>query len=201
MDRQNFCPAVEAAIENIKVPNNWVTDLSKGRQTSLNTRSDLREWVKDRVEEAEKVLDKKDIDPKDMAFKPGMDFDDPVNKLNNSEIQLQSGFKQAYRSILDQESSNFLKPTIISGRGDNFLTHAIKDIIELEEVEWAGENGCIYHNQGKVYIFDGEKYRSIGDPRLDYSKKTAFDREVWRKAAKDDRKIIWASSFHQSQEL
>jgi len=195
MDRQNFCPAVEAAIENIKVPNNWVTDLSKGRQTSLNTRSDLREWVKDRVEEAEKVLDKKDIDPKDMAFKPGMDFDDPVNKLNNSEIQLQSGFKQAYRSILDQESSNFLKPTIISGRGDNFLTHAIKDIIELEEVEWAGENGCIYHNQGKVYIFDGEKYRSIGDPRLDYSKKTAFDREVWRKAAKDDRKIIWASSF------
>jgi len=113
---KTFCPAVEAAIENIKVPNNWVTDLSKGRQTSQHQKRSTRVG-KDRVEEAEKVLDKKDIDPKDMAFKPGMDFDDPVNKLNNSEIQLQSGFKQAYRSILDQESSNFLKPTIISGRG------------------------------------------------------------------------------------
>ena len=192
---KTFCPAVETAIDRIKVPNNWVTDLSEGRQTSLNTKNDLREWIKDRVEEAEKVLEQKDIDIEKALFKPGMDFDDPINKLNTSEIQLQSGFREAYNAIIAQDSSKVLEPVIISGRGDNFLTHAIKDVVELEDVEWAGENGCIYHNNGKVYVFDGEKYLSIGDPELDYSKKVIFDREVWRKAAEEDRKIIWASSF------
>jgi len=190
-----FCPAVETAIDRIKVPNNWVTDLSEGRQTSLNTKNDLREWIKDRVEEAEEILEKKDIELESVKFKPGMDFDDPINKLNSSDIQLQSGFRQAYKSILAQDSSNVLSPVIISGRGDNFLTHAIKDVVGLDNVDWAGENGCIYHDSGKVYVFDGEKYQSIGDPRLDYSKKITFDREVWRKAAEEDRKIIWASSF------
>lgn len=190
-----FCPAVEAAIDQIKVPNNWVTDLSEGRQTSLNTKNDLREWIQDRVEEAEKVLERKDLDLGDMMVKPGMDFDDPINKLNTSDIQLQSGFREAYKAVLAQDSSKVLSPVIISGRGDNFLTHAIKDVVNLENAEWAGENGCIYHNQGKVYVFDGEKYCSIGDPELDYSKKVIFDQEVWRKAAKEDRKVIWASSF------
>lgn len=192
---KTFCPAVETAIDRIKVRNNWVTDLSEGRQTSLNTKNDLREWIKDRVEEAEKVLGQKDIDIEELMVKPGMDFDDPINKLNTSEIKVQSGFREAYSSIIAQDSSKVLEPVIISGRGDNFLTHAIKDVVELKDVEWAGENGCIYHNDGKVYVFNGEKYLSIGDPELDYSKKVIFDREVWRKAAKEDRKIIWASSF------
>ena len=192
---KTFCPAVEQAIDNIKVPNNWVTDLSEGRQTSLNTKNDLREWIKDRVEKAEKVLENKDIDLENMVFKPGMDFDGPINKLSSSKIHVHSGFQKSYNSILNQNSSNILKPVIISGRGDKFLTHAVKDILELKRIEWAGENGCIYHHEGNVYVFDGDQYRCIGDIGLDYSKKVAFDQQVWKKAAKNDIKIIWASSF------
>lgn len=190
-----FCPTVEAAITQINVPNNWVTDLSEGRQTSLNTKNDLREWVEEQVMKAEEILERKDIDLEDVMVKPGMDFDDPINKLNSSGIQLQSGFEQAFESVLAQKSPDILSPVIISGRGDNFLTHAIKDVVGLEEIDWAGENGCIYHDDGNAYVFDGEKYQALGGPDLDYSQKVTFDREVWRKAAEEDRKVIWASSF------
>ena len=190
-----LCPAVEAFIDGFNAPNSWVTDLSAGRQNSVNTGRDLRSWIHERVQDAERLLEEKDVDLEELKIKPGMDFDGPINKLGTREIKLQPGFRQAYETLLTQTGSGVLKPIIISGRGDNFLTYAVDDALGFHDVDWAGENGCIYHENGQALVFNGREYLDIGDPRLDYSKKIAFDREVWRKASEDNRKVIWASSF------
>lgn len=191
----SFCPAVEEAINNIKVPNSWVTDLSEGRQTSLNTEEDIRIWIKDRVRETEKILKKKDIDLEKVIIKPGLDFDGPINKLNSPGMKPHPGFKEAYKTILPGNSLNISLPVIISGRGHNFLSYAVKEAMNLGEINWAGENGCVYHDNRKLRVLDGESYHPVDESEIDYSRKIAFDREVWRKAAENRRKIIWASSY------
>ncbi|MDY6771285.1 MAG: hypothetical protein SV186_05025 [Candidatus Nanohaloarchaea archaeon] len=142
-------------------------------------------YIQDKVNQARKILDERDIDLDERDVLVGFDMNGPLTDRDSSELLPNDQVTAAIRTLpLDDDS---VLTAMISGYDLGTLDHFRSNRLELEErMELVGELGSIYQL--------GDDVRQV-HPSEDPDDLIELKQQLYEQAAQEDRKLLEQGNF------
>lgn len=203
---ENLSAEVSNALGEIEAPEHWHTERPGWEYNE--DRNDLEQWILTGALDAESILAEKGINPENRKIMIGYDYDGPINTPYNESMEAPEGFHDA-RKAIPLHHVDWLGEAIISGRDIDYLKDAIHNSIGLD-AELAGQHGAVYMpsrspvstaSKGTDIKFLKDNPRSEFDgvyeedySMPDWDERILFESASRRRAAEENKKLIWATS-------
>ena len=145
------------------------------------------------------ILKEKDIELRERGILRTTDWDGVVKALENEESEgIYPGIAEAKSTY--PASKNEVGEAVITARGLDYIQEMTQNILGWRnEIALAAENGNVIQHDGNTMVRDMDGYRPEDVSHLTTRPLANFQQLLRRRAAENDRKLIFGKSFSPSR--